>query len=552
MTGSGSALRFGYGTNGFGNHGLDQALDVIAELGYQGVALTLDQHHLNPYQPDLARRTSAVRNRLRSLGLSLVIETGARYLLDPWRKHAPTLLHEQGRELRFDLLRRAVRIGAELGAEAVSLWSGILPEGTSRARGWELLAEGCERLSSEAAAAGVVLGFEPEPGMLVQDIADYRRLRELIGSPPAFGLTLDLGHCRCLEPDPVADCVRRAAPYLVNVQIDDMRRGVHEHLEFGEGEIAFQPVLAALDEVGYTGLVSVELPRHSHSAPETARRSLDFLRRHSPTRSTTHSAAHSAAHSPTRSPATAPTLRAALDAELTDQGRTWLHAAVARAEREPHALLDDFPAVGRNCGRGPLSSPPWTDWLVDEAARAVLLLGATAQVVTAAYTRGDRAERRAVLRALPLLDLGDAALPLLADALRSNDGDLVAGALGPAADRLDDRLWRQGVLKCLFLGIPLHRVAGLDRRADAELARMLLEFAHERVAAGRDVPTGLWPLVTPHPELLRASALHNELDSPVPSRADAARRALAAHAAHARPTQPPEETACASSTPTSI
>ena len=46
------------------------------------------------------------------------------------------------------------------------------------------------------------------------------------------------------------ECVRRALPYLVHVQIEDMRRGVHEHLEFGEGEIDFAPVLAALTATG--------------------------------------------------------------------------------------------------------------------------------------------------------------------------------------------------------------------------------------------------------------------------------------------------------------
>ena len=74
------------------------------------------------------------------------------------------------------------------------------------------------------------------------------------------------------------DCVRQVAEHLVNVQIDDMRRGVHEHLEFGAGEIDFPPVLRALADAGYRGLVAVELPRHSHAAPTVAARSLDFLR----------------------------------------------------------------------------------------------------------------------------------------------------------------------------------------------------------------------------------------------------------------------------------
>ena len=88
------------------------------------------------------------------------------------------------------------------------------------------------------------------------------RLRAALGDPARFGITLDIGHCRCLEPMAgAATASPRSADHLVNVQIDDMRRGVHEHLEFGEGEIDFPPVLAALREAGYRGLVAVELPR---------------------------------------------------------------------------------------------------------------------------------------------------------------------------------------------------------------------------------------------------------------------------------------------------
>jgi sugar phosphate isomerase/epimerase len=99
-----------------------------------------------------------------------------------------------------------------------------------------------------------------------------------VGGPSRLGLTLDVGHCRCLEPDPEPECVRRAGPWLATVQIDDMRRGVHEHLPFGEGEVDLPGVLAALRGAGYRGLVSVELPRHSHAAPVLAERSLHALR----------------------------------------------------------------------------------------------------------------------------------------------------------------------------------------------------------------------------------------------------------------------------------
>ncbi|MET8141669.1 sugar phosphate isomerase/epimerase family protein [Sphaerisporangium sp. NPDC005288] len=270
-------MRLGYGTNGFANHRLADALEVIAGLGYQGVALTLDHCHLDPYADGLGRRVAEVADRLRALDLAVVVETGARYLLDPRRKHAPTLLDDD-RDTRVDFLRRAVAIGADLGAEAVSFWSGIRPAHVDQAVAWDRLAEGCERVAETAREAGVTLGFEPEPGMLVETIAGWRRLHQALGTPDGFGITLDIGHCRCNEPDPVPDCVAGVAGHLVNVQIDDMRLGVHEHLEFGEGEIDFPPVLRALDDAGYRGLVAVELPRHSHAAPAVAARSIDFLR----------------------------------------------------------------------------------------------------------------------------------------------------------------------------------------------------------------------------------------------------------------------------------
>jgi hypothetical protein len=168
----------------------------------------------------------------------------------------------------------------------------------------------------------------------------------------------------------------------------------------------------------------------------------------------------------------------------------WLGVALHSVAAEPGSLGRLFPAAARRCGRGPLPGLP--GWTVAEAARAVLL-GALPRArlddeLESAYRHGDAGEKQAVLRALPLLPVGDAAVPLLRDALRTNDTRLVAAALGPYATRLDDAAWRQAVLKCVFMGVPLSCVHGLDERADARLAEMLDGFARERRAAGRDVP----------------------------------------------------------------
>ncbi|MFF8014911.1 TIM barrel protein [Streptomyces sp. NPDC007929] len=273
-------LRFGYGTNGLADLRLDDALGLLADLGYDGVGLTLDHMHLDPLAPDLAARTRRVAQLLEALGLGVTIETGARYVLDPRRKHGPSLLDPDpdDRARRADLLVRAVRVAADLGAHAVHCFSGVVPEGTDTHTAWKRLAETLTPVLDVAASTGIPLAVEPEPGHLLATLADFHHLRSALGDPEHLGLTLDIGHCQCLEPLSPADCVRAAAPWLRHVQIEDMRRGVHEHLPFGEGEIDFPPVLAALAATGYQGLTVVELPRHSHAGPHFAAHSLPFLR----------------------------------------------------------------------------------------------------------------------------------------------------------------------------------------------------------------------------------------------------------------------------------
>ncbi|WP_432062411.1 sugar phosphate isomerase/epimerase family protein [Streptomyces sp. S1] len=273
-------LRYGYGTNGLADLRLDDALGLLADLGYDGVGLTLDHMHLDPLAPGLAARTARVAHRLGGLGLSVTVETGARYVLDPRRKHGPSLLDPDpdDRAVRAGLLVTAVRVAADLGAHAVHCFSGTAPPGTDPDTAWKRLAEALGPVVEAAGTAGVPLAIEPEPGHLLATLDDFHRLRAALGDPAPLGLTLDIGHCQCLEPLPPADCVRAAAPWLRHVQIEDMRRGVHEHLPFGDGEIDFPPVLDALASTGYGGLAVVELPRHSHAGPELARSSLAFLR----------------------------------------------------------------------------------------------------------------------------------------------------------------------------------------------------------------------------------------------------------------------------------
>ncbi len=173
--------------------------------------------------------------------------------------------------------RHAIHCAAELQSDCVSLWSGTVRDGASDGEAMERLVAGLEAVLVEATARGVAIGFEPEPGMFIDSMSRFEEILHLVPAAE-LSLTLDVGHLHCRREVPIAEQIRRWAPRLVNVHLEDMRAGKHEHLMFGEGEIEFGPVVRALAEAGYPGGVHVELSRHSHEGPAAARRAYDFLK----------------------------------------------------------------------------------------------------------------------------------------------------------------------------------------------------------------------------------------------------------------------------------
>lgn len=195
-------------------------------------------------------------------------------------------------------------------------------------------------------------------------------------------------------------------------------------------------------------------------------------------------------------------LNASLRSCLDPAALRWLEESAAAVTADTAALTALFPMARRRCGGTLL--PGWRGWSRADGARAILLSNIVldgpelASTVVRLYRDGDPGERCGVLRALAFLPLGERALPVVDDALRTNDTRLISAALGPyARAHLDQHRWRQAVLKCLFTGIPLACVAGLEERRDTELADMGRMFAEEQRAAGRSVPDDVWLIARP-------------------------------------------------------
>ncbi len=279
-------FRLGYNTNGLAHHRGEDALRLLAELGYEAVALTPDVGLLDPFQLD-RDEVARLRDLAGELGLALSIETGARFLLDPGRKHFPTLLENDAadRARRVDFLARCVDLARDLGAGCVALWAGRAPDGQTGDAGgddelWDRLCDGVSRILAHARGSGVRIAFEPEPGMFVERPSGYERLVERLGADGVeLGLCLDVGHLLCTGDLPVDEVIHRHEARLAMVHLDDIANGVHEHRMFGEGELDLNATLAALLDVGYEGTAAVELSRDSHRGAEAAAEAMEHLRR---------------------------------------------------------------------------------------------------------------------------------------------------------------------------------------------------------------------------------------------------------------------------------
>lgn len=270
-----SRLRLGYNTNGFAHHALDDALRIISDFGYDGVALMLDVHHLNPFE-STPSDILALKRLLKRLKLAVVVETGARYLLDPVHKHEPCLVSDTGAARRIAFTKKAIDIADALGATTVTVHSGARHPHTTERVAMKRLVAGLKAVCRHAASRGITIGLEPEPGMFIDTIAGYAAVKQAVAHP-ALKLTVDVGHLVCCEHDQPAYIITRLADEIATAHIEDIKGASHNHLPPGQGEINFEPIFDAFKTIGFKGLINVELSRNSHNAPEAARDAIAFF-----------------------------------------------------------------------------------------------------------------------------------------------------------------------------------------------------------------------------------------------------------------------------------
>ena len=162
------------------------------------------------------------------------------------------------------------------------------------------------------------------------------------------------------------------------------------------------------------------------------------------------------------------------------------------------ALALAFVKVPRFISKKIIERSEFSSWTLDQLVRLDILIQLDAANIDSLFETAEMQEAVALTRSLPYLPNPSSYLLRATDAVRSNMGpvfDAIAFGNTYPKDSFSEAAWNQLVLKCIFNDKAIHQIIGLDERANQDLANTLSDFAHERWAADRRVPSQVWRLV---------------------------------------------------------
>lgn len=271
-------MRFAYSTNAFKRYTLEEAIRLISGIGFAGVEIMADRPHLYPpdyqapqkldYLKKLLERENLVVSNLNTFTLAAVGDM-----------HHPSWIEKEAtaRQIRINHTRQCLELARALNCPNISIQPGGRLEYFSPQQALDLFIQGLAQVIPLARQCGVKILVEPEPDLLMENSAQFTAFIKQVDAS-VIGLNCDIGHFWCAGEEP-AEVIRKLAPYIHHIHIEDISGRVHHHQICGEGEIDFAPVFQALKDINYQGFISVELYPYQDNPVEAGRISLQHLMR---------------------------------------------------------------------------------------------------------------------------------------------------------------------------------------------------------------------------------------------------------------------------------
>ena len=289
-------INLAFSTNAFKRYSLEDSIREIAKLGYRGVEILCDIPHAYPphFKEDHIssfKKTLASSNiQISNLNAFTLFAIGDTY-------HPSWIDDDNRREIRIQHTIECIRLAKKTGAKHLSTEPGgpvtQLPSPSSSSssprqqqqqqqpldveRLEEIFLDGLARVAQIAEDEDIKVLIEPEPGLLVENSRQFKKLMTKILNPKYIRLNFDIGHFYCVNEDP-AKVVLELSDYIEHFHLADIAHTrIHNHLIPGRGSIDFRSVFDAMDDIGYRGFVTVELYPYQDNPIEAAKEAYDYL-----------------------------------------------------------------------------------------------------------------------------------------------------------------------------------------------------------------------------------------------------------------------------------
>ena len=251
----------------------ERQCQAIAEIGYTGIevapfTLAASISDVTPEQR-VQLREQATAYGLEIIGLHwLLAQTEGLYLTSP-----ESSVRAATRDYLVELGNACADLGGHLMVFGSPAQRNLLP-GVPREQAMEFAAEVLAGSLPRLAERGVSICMEPLTTNETDFIVTCAEAIELIERVDMenFVLHQDVKAMVGQEEDPVPELIARHAEILGHFHVNDTNL-----LGPGMGDTDFVPILAALQQVGYDGWVSVEVFDYSPGAEHIAKTSLEHM-----------------------------------------------------------------------------------------------------------------------------------------------------------------------------------------------------------------------------------------------------------------------------------
>ena len=249
----------------------DRQCALAASLGYAGLEIAPFTFGEEAWRMPAAKRAE-IRRACADAGIAV---SGLHWLLAAPAGLSITSADRTIWQRSVDVLCGSVDLCAELGGSYLVHGSPAqrrVSSGEDAKRADEAWALAADR----AQAARVTYCLEPlaRPDCTyINTLAEAAEVVRRIGNP-AFMTMIDTLAAGLMEPEPVADAIRRWMPtgLMAHIQLNDRnRRGP------GQGEDRFAPVIEALRDTGYNGWVAMEPFVYEPDGPTCAARMIGYV-----------------------------------------------------------------------------------------------------------------------------------------------------------------------------------------------------------------------------------------------------------------------------------